>query len=420
MRDTAHAPLPGARKTVDPKRLLSWLTRGLRRPPARPDDPHPMTLESLRSQISLTVIAGHPDRRALAQHIRPAYRDWQAQNWAGLGQRLSRLDQRHTALPSGERMAPALGQALFRHLVGARACQIIDRGQGVTDEDLPDTLFAPLDRALSRPDTPPAIHLFAAQIHLETSWARRGETHAELTPDDALAATRRHISMARQILDGISDRSAGSAFHAELDYRLRAAEGSTEEALTEAALRWSTADPTALTPHAVHGLHLLPRWYGSDHALAGYADKIWSDTHTTLDAAGYAACYLSAMEADPSVLLTLDIYGFRDGLIDMMQQSDDPDVTCNAILRVLWEVGSETHGADARESTALRRARRDLRSVFAYLVHHALGPVMPDVWGRGWNEDRILPTLAEAFAPDIAEGRHIAIGMEGVVISDPA
>ena len=90
------------------------------------------------------------------------------------GQRIARLDSRHATLPSGERVATALGQALFRHIIGPKVCQMIDRGQSVTTSELPEQLFAPLARALARTETQPSIHFLAAQINLETGWARRG------------------------------------------------------------------------------------------------------------------------------------------------------------------------------------------------------------------------------------------------------
>jgi hypothetical protein len=382
--------------------------------------PEPATLstEILRDRLSLTIIAGHPDRAALAEYVKPSILEWQAHDWEGLGQRLTRLDRRHSTLPSGDRTVPALGQALFRHIVGATVRQMIDRGQTVTTTDLPEDLFAPLTRALGRDDTAPAVHFLAAQFNLETGWARRGDDYGEFAGDDALFAARARFGVARNILDRIAAKAPHSAYFAEMDYRVRAAEGCTEDDLTRAAIRWSRTDPTSLTPFAVHGVHLLPRWYGDSQSLATYADRVWAKTHETLGAAGYSTSFLSAIEQDPTALQFLDPRAFREGLIDMMQQSDDPDVTCNAILRVLWEVSSDGYGTDGRDPTALRRARHDLRDTFAYLVRHTLGPVMPDVWGRNWSEPRILHALAEAFADEIGSGKSITIGMDGVRISD--
>lgn len=381
-------------------------------------EPATLTTKELRDRLSLTIIAGHPDRAALAEFVKPAFLEWQAHDWEGLGQRLTRLDRRHSALPSGDRTVPALGQALFRHIVGATVCQMIDRGQTVTTSDLPEDLFAPLTRALGRDDTPPAIHFLAAQFNLETGWARRGEDYGEFAPEDALFAARARFGVARIILDRIAAKAPHSAYFAEMDYRVRAAEGCSEDDLTRAAVRWSRTDPTSLAPFAVHGVHLLPRWYGDDQSLAIYADRVWSKTHETLGAAGYSACFLTAIEQDPTALQFLDPRAFREGLIDMMQQSDDPDVTCNAILRILWEVSTDGYGTEGRDPTALRRARRDLRETFAYLVRHTLGPVMPDAWGRNWSEPRILHALADAFDAEIHSGQSITIGMDGVRISD--
>lgn len=426
MRQLAQTPAPNGSPRQGPLRLVLSLPAALAQRFRRAGDPdthsavHAMTTEELGRRLTLTVISGHPDRVDLAHHLKPAIRDWQAQDWDNLGQRIARLDSRHATLPSGERVATALGQALFRHIIGPKICQMIDRGQSVTTSELPEQLFAPLARALARTETQPSIHFLAAQINLETGWARRGDDFTEFALEDAIFAAQARFRVARNILDQIASRAPHSAYFSELDYRVRAAEGTTEDELTRAALRWTRTDPTALTPFSVHGMHLLPRWYGAEGSLGQFANRVWSKTRETLGAAGYAATYLSAMEVHPPAGLSCDIDTLREGLIDMMQQSADPDLTCNTVLRTLWEVGTEGYGTDGRDTTALRRARRDLRQLFGYLARNTLGPVMPDVWGRGWTETRILRALAEAFEDDITRGRHIAIGLDGAVVGAAA
>ena len=375
-----------------------------------------MPTQELTRHLSLTLISGHPDRTALARMLKPAILDWKAHNWSALGERLANMDRRHSALPSGERVATALGQALFRQVIGPKASQMIDRGQSVTAEDLPDDVLAPLMRAITRPATDPTIHFLAAQFSLEAGWARRGEEDSELALEDALNAAQARFRAARNILHHIAPRAPHSAYFAEIDYRTLAAEGTTEDALTRAAIRWTRTDPTAFMPYAVHGLHLLPRWYGTQDTLPAFAKRSWSKTHETLGAGAYAACYLQAIEADRTALLSLDFVAFREGLVDMMQESDDPDLTCNAILRTLWEAGHPDAVTD-RDTAALRKARRELRGVFTYLVRNTLGPVIPDVWGPTWTETRILHALAEAFEDDIARGARISVGLQGTVIS---
>ncbi|WP_375175822.1 hypothetical protein [Pseudooceanicola sp.] len=418
--DSRGADRPGALRMVMslPNALANRLRR--HRAPDVHSAVHAMTTEELSQRLTLTVIGGHPDRQDLAHHLKPSILDWQTQNWDNLGQRIARLDSLHAALPSGERVATALGQALFRHIIGPKVCQMIERGQSVTTSELPEQLFAPLARALAKSDTQPALHFLAAQFNLETGWARRGNDFTEFALEDAIFSAQARFRVARTILDHIASRAPHSAYFSELDYRVRAAEGTTEDELNRAALRWTRTDPKSLTPYAVHGQHLLPRWYGEETSLDTYACKVWSKTNETLGAAAYSACYLSAMEADPAVLLDYDPKTFRIGLIDMMQQSEDPDVTCNAILRALYEVSTEGFGIDGRETIALRRARKELRDTFCYLARNTLGPVMPDAWGRGWSETRILRALAEAFEDDIASGRHIAIGLDGAVVGEAA
>ena len=406
------------------RRALSLPARLTRRL-VRRDTPEPtaklsgMSTTDLQRHLSITVITGHPDRKALAQHLKSAIRDWQAHNWEALGRRITRLDQTHSALPSGERLASALGRALFRHVAGAAACQIIDRGQCVATSDLPDDILAPLNRAISKPGTDPSIHFLTAQFNLEMGWARRGEAHSDFISDEALSDAAARFRVARDVLDGIVTRAPHSAYFAELDYRVLAAQGTAEDDLTRAATRWSRTDPASLTPFALHGLHLLPQWYGGEQSLALYADRVWSKTHEVLGTAGYAACYLSAMETEPAVIQTLDTDAFRAGLIDMIQDSEDLDVTCNAILRTLWEVSGPSYGSEGRDTAAMRRARQDIRDTFAYLVHHTLGPVMPDVWGNAWTEERILHVIGGAFETEISNGCHISIGLEGATIHCP-
>lgn len=426
MRQRAEANDSAAPRRRGPLRLALSLPGALAQklirqaPGDTPSRLQGMSTVELQRHLSLTILTGHPDRKALAQHLKPAIREWQAHNWEALGQRIHRLDRRHAALPSGERIATALGQALFRHVVGSKVCHMIDRGQAVTASDLPEEAFSPLSRAIAQTETDPAIHFLAAQFNLETGWARRGDDYSEYALEDALYAAQARFRVARNILDKIASRAPHSAYFAELDYRVCAAEGTTEDDLTRSAIRWSRTDPTALSPYAVHGLHLLPRWYGTDQSLDTFANRIWSKTHETLGAAGYAACYLSALESDPAVLLTLDMDALREGLVDMMQESDDPDVTCNAVLRTLWEVGCDGYGIEGRDTPALRRARRELRAIFSYLAHHTLGPVMPDAWGSNWTEARILHALAEAFEDEISRGQRVAIGLDGATIDAAA
>ncbi|WP_148234741.1 hypothetical protein [Pseudooceanicola batsensis] len=377
-----------------------------------------LSTQQLGDRLGLTVVVGHPDARALRPHLSEAVADWQAQDWDRLGPRLARFDRCRAALPSGERIAPALSRALFRHIAGPAACTLIDRGRSVPSTDLPEDLFAPLQRILGQQETDPALHFLAAQVQLELGWARRGDDYADFALDEALSAAQARFRVARTVLDRIAPRAPHSSHFAELDYRVRAAEGTTEEELTQAAIRWSRTDTTALAPYALHGLHLLPRWYGTEGSLRAFADKSWAKTHENMGAAAYAAVYLAALESDLETALTLDLAVFREGLIDMMQLGEDPDLTCNAVLRLLWEVSLAPSGIDRREPRAVRGIRHEMRALFYDLARHALGPVMPDVWGGRWTEARILHTLAEPFAEELAAGRTVSIGLQGAMVSE--
>jgi len=377
-----------------------------------------MNTEQLAHQLGMTVLAGHPDQKALKPHLLEVAQDWRDHDWRRIGQRLSRLDGTHAALPSGERVAPALGRALFRHLAGPAICAAIDRGQSVPPEDLPDSLLTPLLRVLEQPQIDPTLHFLAAQFYLEMGWARHGDDYADFSADGALSSAEEKFRAASAVLDKIAARAPHSGYFAEIDYRTRAASGTTEEELTRAAIRWSRTDPSSLVPYTTHGLHLLPRWYGQDSSLRDYADRSWSKTHEQLGAAAYSAIYLSAIESDLEAAMTMNHEVFREGLIDMMQECEDPDLTCNAILRTLWDVSSEAYTDVGREPKAMREMRHRMRALFCDLARTTLGPVMPDVWGGRWTEAKILHALAEPFANEIAAGKAIAIGLDGAVILD--
>lgn len=401
----------------------AWLLQLARGKPVEIDhyQPRPTTRLStgqLAERLDLTVVAGHPDVAALRPHLKDTLQDWRDGDWGRLGMRLSRLDRSHAALPSGERIAPALGRALFRHLAGPAVCALIDKGQAVSPADLPDDLITPLLRILPQPQVDPTLHFLAAQFQLEMGWARRGDNYAVYAMDGSLSAAESRFRAASTALDRIASRAPHSGYYSELDYRVQAANGTTEEELTRAAARWSRTDPTSLVPYATHGLHLLPRWYGDENSLQDFADRSWSKTHDTLGAAAYAAVYLAAIEGDLEAAIHPDMEVFREGLIDMMQDSDDPDLTCNTILRILWEAGGEAYDGAGRETRALREARLALRDLFDDLARNTLGPVMPDVWGGRWTETRIMHAVASAFVEEINAGKKIAIGLQGAVIKD--
>ncbi|MEC8668858.1 MAG: hypothetical protein VXY45_13560 [Pseudomonadota bacterium] len=406
-------------------RPLARTASALFRKSPPPQDPAPLhrrsgrlSTEKLSNQLSLTVLTGHPDQKALQPHLQQAVEDWRNHDWRRLGMHLFSFDRAHKALPSGERIAPALGRALFRHLAGPAACAAMDRGQSLGISDLPDDLFSPLLRILPQMQIDPTLHFLAAQFHLEMGWARHGDDYADYALDESLNSAEARFRAAGAILDRIAPQAPHSGYFSEIEYRIRAAAGTTEENLTRAAFRWSICDAGSLVPFATHGLHLLPRWYGGETSLEDYASASWMRMSQTLGAAPYAAAYLSALENDLEAGLQMDQATFRTGLIDMMQRSDDPDLTCNAILRVLWEASSDDYIEASRETRALRELRQHLRALFCDLTRVALGPVMPDVWGGRWTEAKILHAVAEAFAKEIAAGRHIAIGLEGAQISD--
>ncbi|WP_188478869.1 hypothetical protein [Primorskyibacter flagellatus] len=377
-----------------------------------------MSTEMLGDRLGLTVLVGHPDIKALAPHVRPSIRDWAAQDWVNLGQRLNRLDRHKATLPSGEAVASALGRALFRHIVGSRIAALIDRGTAIGPSELPEDPFAPLFRILTKPDTEPALHFLAAQFQLELGWARRGDDVTDFASEDALNSAQARFRVAGNMLDRIAPRAPHSPYYAEIDYRILAAEGTTEDELNRAAARWSRADPASVTPFAVHGQHLLPRWYGQEGSLEAFAERSWAKTQDVLGTAAYAASYISAIESEPEAQLDLDMEAFRDGLLDLMHISDDPDLTCNALLRMLWEASAVDFGLTGPEPAALRRSRQHLREIFVYLCRNTLGPVMPDVWGGSWTEAKILHAVAEAFEEEIRAGKRISIGLQGAVISD--
>lgn len=377
-----------------------------------------MNTEQLANQLGLTVLVGHPDQKALHPNLQDSVKNWRDHDWRSLGQRLDRFDKIRARLPSGERIAPALGRALFRYLAGPANCAVIDRGQSVPPEDLPENLFEPLMRVLTQPQINPSLHFLAAQFHLELGWARYGDDYAEYALDGSISSAEARFRTASNLLDRISPHAPHSSYFCEIDYRTRAANGTTEDDLTRAAIRWSRTDPKSLIPYTTHGLHLLQRFYGGERSLPNYADRSWSLTHESLGAAAYAAIYLSAIEGDLEAAPLLNKDVFREGLIDMMQESEDPDLACNAILRTLWDVSSDAYTDTARESKTLREARRHLRALFCDLARNTLGPVMPDVWGGRWTEAKILHALAEAFETEIAEGKAVAIGLEGAVILD--
>ncbi|WP_407494453.1 hypothetical protein [Pseudooceanicola sp. MF1-13] len=399
--------------------LLRLTTKALR-PPKSPGlrTVDRMTTDQLSQQLGMTVLTGHPDQKALKPHLQEVAQNWRDHDWGRIGQRLSRLDRAHAALPSGDRMAPAIGRALFRHLAGPQVCAMIDRGQSVSPDDLPDALMAPLLRVLQQLQIDPTLHFLTAQFQLEMGWARHGDDYADFALDGALTAAEEHFRAASAILDRIAPRAPHSGYYAELDYRTIAANGTTMDELNRAALRWSRADPASLVPYATHGLHLLPRWYGEPTSLQDYADRSWTKTHEKLGAAAYSAIYLAAIENDLEAALTLNMQVFREGLIDMMEECDDPDLTCNAILRTLWTISAEPYTDGGREPKALRDIRHRMRALFCDLARTTLGPVMPDVWGGRWTEAKIMHALAEAFAAEIAAGKAVAIGLDGAQILD--
>ena len=180
----------------------------------------------------------------------------------------------------------------------------------------------------------------------------------------------------------------------------------------------SLADQGQALDVAVHlgtlGAVILYFWRDVAEAMAGVPRLV----RGKMDTPGARLAYLLMIATVPSIVVGFFLK--ETGLIDMMQQSDDPDLTCNAILRILWDVSSDGFSANGRDPLALRRARTELRGLFAYLVQNTLGPVMPDAWGRGWTEDRILRAVAEAFKAEIASGRFVAIGLDGAHIKDAA
>ncbi len=108
-------------------------------------------------------------------------------------------------------------------------------------------------------------------------------------------------------------------------------------------------------------------------------------------------------------MMMVDMSLYREGLIDMIDHSRDPDATVNTILNTLYDVSQpRMFLGGGREPKEFRDRRAQFRTIFDDIARARLGRVLPHRWSDGF--ETALYGVAETYKDQILAGETVHVG----------
>lgn len=381
-----------------------------------------MNHDELAELFSFEIEKGHPNRAALSPVQDQLQAHIAASDWLAAANLIEKLDQSRSSLPSGIRTMRPLLNGVWTNIV-LQALPDYDSAvcEPVTATALPDSHIAGFIAAAQAHPENVRLQCLAAWMHLEMGWIRRGGDYVDFTGDDAFEGFEHHIKAAWDLTKDIDAESANSPLVAEIRYRCKAAGGGKGLAdLEKAHAEWVALDSANMEAFSLHGMFLLPRWYGSYDAVADAAQSAFAAHHDDTGLASYAATYLGAIELDHAAMIGLNVSQLKDGLLDMTARAENPSAALNAICARLSDICARTYGITGKdEGKQIAAHKKALKTVLKKFIREGMGTVTPAIWEPQWSELEVPYLLAEAFEAEIMAGQHVHLDHMGATISQP-
>jgi hypothetical protein len=381
-----------------------------------------MSHEELAESFSFEIEKGDPNRDALLPVQVGLEAHIKSSEWLAVADIIEGFDRSRASLPSGTRFMRPLLNGVWANMV-SRALPEYDPAacEPVSVNALPNSQIENfVSAAQAHPDRV-GLQCLAAWMRLEMGWIRRGGDYVDFSGDDAFQEFDYHIKAAWDLTKDIDAQSVNSPLVAEIRYRCKAAGGATGLAdLEKAHAEWVALDPRNMEAFSLHGMFLLPRWYGSYDAVADAAQTACAAHHTNTGLASYAATYLGAIELDHAAMIGLNLGLFKDGLLDMTERAKNPSAALNAVCARLYYICTRTYAITGKgEEKQIVAHKKALKIILKKFIRQGMGTVTPAIWEPRWSELEVPYLLAEAFEDEIIAGQHVYLDHMGATISQP-
>jgi hypothetical protein len=188
--------------------------------------------------------------------------------------------------------------------------------------------------------------------------------------------------------------------------------------LKTAHAKWIALDPTDMGAFSLHGMFLLPRWYGSYDALADAAQSAYAAHHADTGLASYAATYLGAIGMDQIATIGLNPLQLQDGLLDMTTRAKNPSAALNAVCAHLSGICTTSYSVTGKgEEKEIIARKKALKAILKKFIRSGMGTVTLAIWTPQWSEIEVPYLLAEAFEAEIMAGQHVHLDHNGATFS---
>lgn len=379
-----------------------------------------MSPDDLSNWFSFEIVRGNPNQEILSpiQEKLIGYID--RNEWMSVADVIEDFDSARTTLPSGTRLIrPLLGNIWQAYLLRALPLFNLKSTQPVDLDVLPDSHLQHFRAAAQAYPDRVGLQVLAAWMHLELAWARRGGEFVEITDGAAIEGFEKNIDAAWDFVKDIDANLEDSPLVAEILYRCEASYGaSTRDEVEQAHAKWLALDRTDMGAFALHGIFLLPRWYGSYELLADAAEKAHDAYKDDIGLAAYAAMFLGAMGVDQAAMSEVNPLQLQDGLVDMIGQADDPSVAVNAVCAHLSDICNTRYvGIDGVDDRKVLARKDAIHVILRKFIRKGMGTVTPAIWTPQWSELEVPYLLAQAFESEIMTGHRVHLDHTGATVS---
>lgn len=380
-----------------------------------------LTPDELAQSFSFEIEKGNPNVEVLLP-LQVALDGYiSGENWLKVADLIEEYDLNRATLPSGMTLTRLLLDRAW-DVELKRALPEYDQksGRAVSPYVLPEAFIAPyLNAAQMHPDRV-GLRCLAAWMHLKMAWLRRGSGTADTTSESAFEGCDFHVDAAMHLMKDIDAREANSPLCAETKYRCEAAGGALDlDELEHTHRQWIALNSTDMGAFSMHGVFVLPRWFGSYAILADRAKRACVAQGEQTGMATYAATYLGAIDLDQRAMVGLDVVRFKDGLVDMVSRAKDPAAALNGVCAHLAEICATApqEQANRQDEKHIAGCKVAIKAILRKFIRDGMGTVTPALWTPHWDEFEVPFVLAEAFEAEIASGHTVHLDHAGATIS---
>jgi hypothetical protein len=379
-----------------------------------------MSPDDLSDRFSFEIVRGNPNQKTMFPIQEKLVGFIEVKDWMCAADLIEDFDSARTTLPSGTRlMRPLLENIWQTYLMRALPLFNLESTAPVTLEVLPDSHLKQFKEAAETYPDRVGLQVLAAWMHLEMAWARRGGEYVVSTDETAIDGFEQNIDAAWQLIKDIDADLEDSPLAAEILYRCEASSGiSTRNEVEQVHAKWVALDPTDMGAFSLHGIFMLPRWYGSYEQLAEAAENAHATHRKDVGLAAYAAMFLGAMGVDQAAMSKVNPLQLQDGLLDMIAQAEAPCAALNAVCAHLSDICNTKYtGADGVDDNLVLERKAAMHVIVRKFIRRAMGTVTPAIWTPQWSELEVPYLLAEAFENEIMSGQRVHLDHTGATIS---